>query len=169
MNLDKLSADIQSLSARLDRLEAKEGTPPVQLEAEPNWNRMLENLRNKLQMSAGPIDQGNKDNRNRLGTGSKKYWNTYPGDIYVQPNSPTEKDFGTITFHFSGRERVEDYVAFSLRDTNDNNYSGKVTATYEFTRRGNVYIDQVLKHGGTGRIGDAVVTHVAALDGDSVG
>jgi hypothetical protein len=64
---------------------------------------------------------------------------------------------------------VEDYVAFQLRDTNDNNYSGKVTATYEFTRRGNVYIDQVQKHGGTGRIGDAVVNHVAALDGESVG
>lgn len=54
------------------------------------------------------------------------------------------------------------------RDTNDHQTSGRVTATYEFTRRGNVYIDDVENHGGRGRVGDAVVRHVKSKDGVSV-
>lgn len=130
---------------------------------------ILNNLKNKLTIDGGPFDEGSRDNRNRLGTGSKKYWNTYPGDVYVTPESNDKWYKGNIAVHFSGRERVEDYLAFALRDTNDNNYSGKVVAKYSIDRDNLVFFREIRKEGGAGRIGDATVRHVKDVDSDDLG
>jgi hypothetical protein len=133
-----------------------------------DFDQWIENLKSALEMPGGARDEGSKDNRNSIGTGSVKDWITYPGDVYVEPRSNSQKYRGTIAIHFSGRERVADYVANVQRDTNDYQTSGKVVADYEFTFSGRVALNNVAKEGGRGRVGDAVVSHVQSIDGSRI-
>ncbi|MEO8493943.1 MAG: hypothetical protein ABI614_02660 [Planctomycetota bacterium] len=164
------TTEIQALKAVISRLENEKDGPgtAATFESTRDMDQLFENLKSRLQMSGGPIDEGTSDNRNRVGTGSVHNWNTYPETLYVTPHSDTEKDFGTIAYHFSGRERVADYVLGQQRDTNDYQSSGRVTAEYDISRRGVVAISVLNKEGGRGRVGDAVVRHVDSLNGQNV-
>lgn len=125
----------------------------------------FQRLKDTLTIGSGPIDEGRKDNRNSIGTGSVKDWLTYPGVLYVNARSEAQLYEGTIAYHFTGRERVADYILGAQRDTNDHQTSGRVTADYEITRRGSVLITNVRKRGGRGRVGNAVFSHVSRLNG----
>jgi hypothetical protein len=164
------AAEIQALKAVLARLENDKdaATPKSEFESVRDMNQLFEHLKSRLQMSGGPIDEGRNDNRNSVGTGSVSSWNTYPEALYVTPHSETEKDFGTIAYHFAGRERVADYVLGQQRDTNDYQSSGRITSEYDISRRGVVTISVLNKEGGRGRVGDAVVRHVGSLNGQNV-
>lgn len=128
----------------------------------------LEKMKSLLKMGSGNRNEGRKDNRNSVGTGSVKDWLTYPGDLHVKPKSENEKWQGRIEYYFTGRERVADYVLGQQRDTNDHQTSGKVTADYEIGRSGKLNITSVKKHDGRGRVGNSVVSHIKELDGKSV-
>jgi hypothetical protein len=130
-------------------------------------DQILANLKEKLTMNSGPIDEGKKDNRNSLKTGSVVDWLTYPSDVYVTPGDNWYK--GEVAVHFSGRERKADYKLGAQTDTNDHQTSGKVTAKYSIDRDDVVFVTEVTKHGGRGRVGDAVVRHVNEVNGDPVG
>ncbi len=118
-------------------------------------------------MGDGPIDEGTSDNRNGLGTGSVTDWNTYPSEVYVTPDGDAEHR-GTIAVHFTGRERKADYLAGSQTGTNDTQSSGHVSARFSFDFDGKVFFTGVAKNGGIGRVGNAVVGHVNAVNGQSV-
>lgn len=130
-------------------------------------DEILENLKEKLTLNSGPFDEGKKDRRNSLKTGSVSDWLTYPGDVYVTPGDNWYK--GEVAVHFSGRERKADYKLGVQTDTNDTQASGKVTANYSIDRDDVVFISQVTKHGGRGRVGNAVVRHVKEVNDDPVG
>lgn len=136
--------------------------------AEPNYEQMLSKFKTLLNMPGGSIAEGSKDNRNSVGTGSTQNWVTRPGQVYLEPDADDAKDFGKGAVHFTGRERSADYILYAQRDVNDHESAGRVTFNYEFTRRGNVYVSDVAKHGGRGRCGNAVVRHIQALDEDNV-
>ncbi len=161
--------EVNVLKNIISKLSNGSSNSNEEIEFFSDMNQMFENLKARLRMSAGPIDEGTKDNQNRVGTGSVVSWNTYPGEIYVNPHSENEKDYGSIAYHFSGRERKADYVLGSQRDTNDTQASGRVVAEYDISRRGTVTISEHSKEGGRGRVGDAVANHVRSLNGQNVG
>ncbi len=167
-------AEVEALKSLLTRLESeKDGSDTDSSTAGTfrqarDMNQLFENLKARLRMSGGPMDEGRSDHRNGVGTGSVHSWNTYPEALYVNPHSESEKDFGTIAYHFSGRERVADYVLGQQRDTNDYQASGRVVAEYDISRRGVVTISQLSKEGGRGRTGDAVVRHLQSINGQNV-
>jgi hypothetical protein len=130
-------------------------------------DEILKNLKERLKMSGGPIDEGRKDNRNSVKTGSVVDWLTYPGDVYITTGEKWYK--GEVAVHFSGRERKVDYKLGAQTGTNDHQASGKVTANYSIDRDDVVFITQVTKHGGAGRVGDAVVRHVQQVTEEYVG
>ncbi|WP_197529631.1 trypsin-like serine peptidase [Botrimarina mediterranea] len=128
----------------------------------------LSRLKSALRIAAGPIDEGQQNNRNSLGTGSVKHWLTYPGELYVTPDSDNELYQGKVAYHFSGRERHADYVLGGQRGTSDHQASGRVTARYEITRSGSVLIKDQKKHGGRGRVGNAILAHIGRLNGQDL-
>ena len=123
-------------------------------------NQWARNLHARLDAYGGPIDEGEKDNRNSLGTGSVKQWLTNPGSVSVSP--PGNTGTGSIRYNFTGRERQRDYKLGAHQATHYNNRSGYVTANYTFAFSGKVFITSVSKHGVPDRVGDAVVRHIRA-------
>jgi hypothetical protein len=93
---------------------------------------------------------------------------TYPGDVYIEPESPTKKHKGKVFVHFTGRERRADYKLGAQTATNDTQTSGKVVANYSFNFDGEVFFTDIHKEGGAGRVGDAAVRHVQDLIGKSM-
>jgi len=128
----------------------------------------FEAMKKLVDMGGGNRNEGRQDNRNRFGTGSVKDWLTYPAEKYFKPKSEAEVYVGTIAYHFTGRERVADYVLGQQRDTNDYQTNGRVTADYEITRSGDLLIKNVHKHGSRGKVGDSVFKHITSLNGKSV-
>ena len=127
----------------------------------------INNMKAKLSMSGGSVDEGRDDNRNGLGTGSTTEWNTYPGEVYATPDSGAEHR-GSIAVHFTGRERRADYLAGQQTGTNDTQAAGLVTGRYSIDRDDVVFFLGVTKEGGRGRVGNATVNHVNGVNGQSV-
>lgn len=115
------------------------------------WAR---NLEGRLESLQGPIDEGSRDYRNSVGTGSVKSWLTRPGDVSV---SRPIRGAGNIRFNFTGREKDQDYRFYVHQATHYNNRSGYVTARYAFSFEGKVYISRIQKHGTSDRVGDGIV------------
>lgn len=128
-------------------------------------DELVNKMKEKLTMSGGPFDEGKKDNRNSLLTGSTVDWLTYPDAVYVEPESPEKKYKGKVFVHFKGRERKSDYKLGLQSDTGDTQTSGRVSATYSFSRDNEVFITDIAKEGGLGRVGDAAVRHVQSING----
>ena len=126
------------------------------------WARTLERQLGSL--TGSTLQEGSKDYRNDLGTGSVKKWWTNAGSVSVsRPNSGGE---GQIIFRFTGTEKVQKYKLWAHQSTHYNHRSNcRVTANYAFAFSGKVYITSVRKHGTSDRVGNGVVAYVRRFNG----
>ena len=125
-------------------------------------DEILANLKKKLKVNGGPFDEGQDDRRDGRGTGSVIEWSTDSGDVYVVPGDRWYK--GDVAVHFSGLERKTDYKSGEQKSSHETPICGKVAARYSIDRDDVVFITQVTKQGGLGRVGDAVVRHVQSVN-----
>ena len=128
-------------------------------------NQWARNLQGRLAALQGPIDEGEDDNRNQWGTGSVKNWLTRPGSVSV---STPVNGAGTIRYAFTGREKEQDYRLNVHQATHYNNRSGYVTARYEFSFAGRVYMTNVVKRGTSDRVGNGVVNAIRRQNGQVI-